>query len=302
MIHSFEDFCLYTYVIVDDIWQQIAPLFRRPGPEPECSDSELITVALVSECRGWDIETELLDHWAPYLALFPHFPERSRYNRRRRNLAPAINMLRRILLQALDLSQDGQCIIDSLPVPAVAFHLVPSSTGDWSAYGADFGKVPSKKQTIFGYKLHLLITMSGVIVDFELAPASAPDLAVGEELLAEHTDLTVLADKGYVSESVAQTLQEQNRVNLVALRRVNQRKQLPVALTHLINQVRQLIETVNGQLTDQFKVEKNRAHTFYGLCARLYTKLTAHTLCIYLNRLLGKVDVLQIKQLAFPNI
>ena len=73
MIHSFEDFCLYTYVIVDDIWQQIAPLFRCPGPEPECSDSKLITVALVSECRGWDIETELLDHWAPYLALFPHF-------------------------------------------------------------------------------------------------------------------------------------------------------------------------------------------------------------------------------------
>jgi hypothetical protein len=32
----------------------------------------------------------------------------------------------------------------------------------------------------------------------------------------------------------------------------------------------------------------------------LYTKLTAHTLCIYLNRLLGKPDFLQIKTLAFP--
>jgi hypothetical protein len=60
--------------------------------------------------------------------------------------------------------------------------------------------------------------------------------------------------------------------------------------------------TVNGQLTAQFNVEKNRAHTFYGLAARLYTKLTAHTLCTYINRLLDKADVLQIKQLAFPNI
>jgi len=34
----------------------------------------------------------------------------------------------------------------------------------------------------------------------------------------------------------------------------------------------------------------------------LYTKLTAHTLSIYVNRLLGKADVLQIKALAFPNI
>jgi len=52
MITNFEDFCLYMYVIVDDIWQQIAPLFSRPGPQPLCSDSEVITIALVSECKG----------------------------------------------------------------------------------------------------------------------------------------------------------------------------------------------------------------------------------------------------------
>jgi hypothetical protein len=70
---------------------------------------------------------------------------------------------------------------------------------------------------------------------------------------------------------------------------------------HLYNAVRQLIETVNGQLSEQFHVEINHAHTFRGLCTRLYTKLTAHTLCIYLNRLVGRQDFLQIKALAFPN-
>ncbi len=302
MLHTFEDFCLYAYVIVDDIWQEIAPRFSRPGPPPQCSDSELITIALVSECRGWDTETELLDHWQPYLAMFPHFPERSRFNRRRRNLAQAINLLRRKLLQALDLSRDGQCIIDSLPIPVMNFHLVPGSTAAWALSGARFGRVASKQQTIFGYKLHLLTTLSGVIVDFELAPANASDVAVGAELLATHTDLTVLGDKGYVSAPLAQALQRHNRLRLVALRRRNQKQQLPRGVTQLINRVRQLIETVNGQLTDQFNIEKNRAYSFYGLCARLYTKLTAHTLCVYLNRLLGQPQVLQIKSLAFPNI
>ena len=302
MIHDFEDFCLYAYVIIDDIWQQIGPRFNRPGPEPLCRDSELITIALISECRGWDTETELRDHWAPYLSLFPRFPERSRFNRRRHNLAQAINLLRRVLLQSLDLSQDRQCMIDSLPVPVVAFHLVPSSTGDWPAYGATFGRVASKKETIFGYKLHLLTTLSGVILDFELAPANAPDLTVGAELLAEYTDLTVLGDKGYVSAAVADDLLDHNRVHLLALHRANQHKQLPKNLTSLINKIRQLIETVNGQLKDQFNVERNRAHSFYGLCARLYTKLTAHTLCIFINRLLANPNVLQIKSLAFPNI
>jgi hypothetical protein len=62
MIQDFEDFCLYAYVIIDDIWRGIAPQVSRPSPAPACSDSELITLAVVSECRSWDTETELL-YW-----------------------------------------------------------------------------------------------------------------------------------------------------------------------------------------------------------------------------------------------
>jgi hypothetical protein len=36
------------------------------------------------------------------------------------------------------------------------------------------------------------------------------------------------------------------------------------------------------------------------LAACLYTKLTAHTLCVWLNRLLGVPDLLHLKSLAFP--
>jgi hypothetical protein len=49
------------------------------------------------------------------------------------------------------------------------------------------------------------------------------------------------------------------------------------------------------------QIEANHAKTFWGLCARLYSKLTAHTLCVYLNRLLGCTDYLQIKKLAFAH-
>ena len=189
MITDFDDFCLWMYAIVDDIWKEIAPLFKRPGPAPICSDSELITMALVGECRGWDQETEMLSYWQEHRGLFPCIPSQSRFNRRRRNLMQAFNLIRRVVLSWLDVAQDRQCVIDSLPVPAVQFYLVPSSTGDWAAHSAVFGKVPSKKQTIFGYKLHLLITLGGVILDFELAPANVADLEVGVELLAEHTAL-----------------------------------------------------------------------------------------------------------------
>ena len=301
MITDFDDFCLWMYVVIDDIWQQISPLYKRPGPQPVCSDSELVTMALVGECRGWDTETVMLSHWRDHRDLFPHIPSQSRFNRRRRNLMQAFNLIRRIVLRWLDVAQDRQCVIDSLPIPAVQFHLVPSSTGDWAAYGATFGKVPSKKQTIFGYKLHLLVTMGGVILDFELAPANVSDVEIGFELLTEHTDLHVIGDKGYISAKKAAELWGSNRLRLETLPRRNQKRQVSPTVRRLINSVRQIIETVNGQLTEQFYIEINHAHTFWGLCTRLHTKLAAHTLCVFLNRLLDNPNFLQIKSLAFPN-
>jgi hypothetical protein len=301
MITDFDDFCTWVFVIVDDIWKIIAPFCKRPGPKPECSDSELIAMTLIGECRGWHMETELLSCWQEYTYLFPHIPTQSRYNRRRRNLMKATNMIRQVILHSLDLSQDQQCIIDSLPIPVVQFHLVPGSSGDWKAYGATYGKAITKKQTVFGYRLHLLISMSGLITDFELTSANCTDLEAGFELLCEHTDLEVLGDKAYISATKAAELWEKNRVRLRTLPRSNQKEQVPHTFKHLHNSIRQLIETVNGQLSAQFAIEKNFAHSFWGLCTRLYAKLTAHTLCIYINRLLGKADFLQIKSLAFPN-
>src|SRR5436305_9415879 len=216
MIANFEDFCLHMYVVIDDLWAQIGWRYRRPGPAPRCSDSELLTMVLVGECRGWDQETDLVAAWQDYRALFPVIPERSRFNRRRRALHHAINDLRRVALTLLDLAQDRQAVIDSLPVPVMHFHLVPGSpsTSTWRAAGATFGKVSSKKQTIFGYKLHLLVTLGGVILDFVLAPANIHDLTVGSELLAEQRDLLVLGDKAYYSTAVAAALHAEAGVTL----------------------------------------------------------------------------------------
>jgi hypothetical protein len=144
MINSFDDFCLYVFCIVDDITKQLAPYLKRPGPEPICSDSELMAMCLIGECKGWDMETELLSNFGAHSDLFPHIPTQSRLNRRRRNLMFAFNGIRHMLLSWIDLSHDPHGVIDSMPIPVVQFHLVPSSTGDWRAFGANFGKVASK--------------------------------------------------------------------------------------------------------------------------------------------------------------
>lgn len=302
MIRDFDDLCTWMYVLVSDLFAPLAPLVARPGPPPACTDAEVITMALVGECCGWDQETVLLSQWAEHRDLFPQRPERSRFNRRHRALAPAINLVRQAVLQVLDLADETSCIIDSLLVPVVQFYYVPQANADWKTAGATCGHCCSKKQAIFGYKLHLLVTQRGVIRDFELAPANITDLEAGTELLERHWGLRVLADKGYISRAVATELREQAQIEVVTLPRSNQRPQPSAAFHHLHAHLRQLIETVNSQPALQFHVETNHAHTFWGLTAHLYTKLTAHTFCVWINRLLGVPEVLPLKTLAFPSI
>ncbi len=300
MIDNFDDFCLYMYYVVDEVWKQIAPLFKRPGPAPSrCSDSELLTLALVGECQGWDQETELLSQWARHRDLFPLLPSQSRFNRRRRSLREAMNLIRQMVLSHYDLAGERYTLIDSLPVPAVAFHHAPRASDDWKLHDASFGKVSAKQQTIYGYKLHLLVTLDGVIVDALLAPAHERDLTAGAALLAQHTDRVVLGDKAYYSQPMAAELWAQYGVRLLALPHANYQQQIPPHLRQLFESARRLIETVNSQLSQQFHLEVNHAHTFIGLYTRLASKLTAHTLCTYLNRLLDNPNVLHIKPLAF---
>lgn len=272
-----------------------------------CSDSELLTMLVVGECVGWHRETEHVSAWARHRDLFPHQPDRTRLNRRRRALRATLTALRCRVLTTLTPAHDRQWVIDSVPIPVMGFHLVPGAhnAGCWRSWGADFGRVTTKKRTgalwaVFGYKLHLLVTRGGVIRDYVRAPASAHDVTVAPELLGGHDDLVVLGDKGYISVLLADTLRTEHALHLLTPPRRNARVAEAQGRVTLWNGLRQVIETVNAQLTAQFGIGRHGAHTFGGLAARLETKLIAYTLCVLVNWQMGKAAWLQIKALAFP--
>jgi len=131
-------------------------------------------------------------------------------------------------------------------------------------------------------------------------PANADEREVARDMLQKRYRLLVLGDKGFVSEPLAKELRERNQIRLLALRRKNQRSKLPKALRCLVGRFRQMIETVNSQLDGQFGIEETHVHSFWGLSARLYTKLTVHTMPIACNRFLNAEHWLQIKRLAYP--
>jgi transposase len=292
MIGDFVDLCTYVYVVTDEVYQRVAaPYDTRPGPRSGFTDSELLTVSVVAELVGLDAETRCLAYLRRnHPALFPLLPERSRYNRRRRQLAEVTNRLRGAIMErlwrVLEAEGAGLCAIDSVPVPAVGF---PHARHAHRWYGeADYGWVASKKQTIYGFKLHLLVSASGLILDFALVPANAADGTLAEQLVIDKAGLTVLGDKGYINGPLHQLLAARNNLTVLTPRRRNQHAQLPEALTRAINHFRQIIETVNSQLVGQFALQHNRAKSVGGLAARVQAKLAAHTLGLYLNYRAGR--------------
>jgi hypothetical protein len=50
-------------------------------------------------------ETHAVSEWAQYRHLFPHQPDRTRFNRHRRNLMGGINQIRLLLVPLLDVAR-----------------------------------------------------------------------------------------------------------------------------------------------------------------------------------------------------
>ncbi len=87
IVADFADFCLMTYVLMDDLWDSLPAWVKPHGQQSKCSNSELLTMILVEECMGWDEETEAVSRWNEHRDLFPHQPHRTRLNRRRHRLS-----------------------------------------------------------------------------------------------------------------------------------------------------------------------------------------------------------------------
>ena len=87
----------------------------RPGPISQCPDSDILTIAWLLELIGKDSELAGYKLIKAQLGhLFPYLPERSRFNRRRRNLCYASEKLRLVLIQFLP--DDEVFIVDSFPM------------------------------------------------------------------------------------------------------------------------------------------------------------------------------------------
>lgn len=265
----------------------------RPGPVSPCPDSDILTIAWLLELIGKDSELSGYKLIQAQLGhLFRFLPERSRFNRRRRNLCSASEKLRCILIKFLP--DDEVFIVDSFPIPLCDFKRAYASTSplkyaDGTGTLATYGKCATKGlDTFLGFRGSVITTAYGLPVDFAIATADTDDREVLPLLCERGTYPIILGDKGYICEALETDLRQTYNVCLLPTRRKNQRTQYPEPFQKLHSQKRRRIETTISQLTDQFNVSRIRAKAHWGFRTRLSNKFAGFTLGVFLNQCLGR--------------
>jgi len=290
------------FTIVDDAMKGSAVIqqaLERPGPAPHLSDSELITIALYQELIGEPREDHFFRlHQASLQTFFPGLNERSRYNRRKRDLWSVILAVRVSLQMVLDaLALEETAAIDSAPVACVGYKRGKQSSDFLGT--ADYGVCSSKALKYFGLKLHSVVSLTGVVMGFVLTGANHYDNQAVVELLDSfaHHLKRLLGDGAYNDAALQRFLEQYRSLELLAPAKVNQPPQRSKQAQQQLNRLRLICETVNAQLQEQLHLSKHYAKSTWGLMTRIAAKVTAHSVGMMVNALLGR-PVLKLADLA----
>jgi Transposase DDE domain len=281
------------FTIVDDVMKgspMIQQTLERPGPAPSLSDSELVTIALYQELIGEPREDHFFRlHQEQLRRYFPGLNERSRYNRRKRDLWSVILAVRislQIVLDALQLEETAA--MDSAPVPCVGYKRAKQASDFVGT--AEYGVCSSKAMKYFGCKLHSVVSLTGVIMGYVVTAANSDDNQPVVELLDSfsHHLKRLLGDGAYNDAALQDFLEQYRSVELLAPTKVNQQPVRSKQAQKQLNRLRLICETVNAQLQEQLHLSKHYAKSTWGLMTRIAAKVTAHSVGMMVNLALGR--------------
>lgn len=284
---SIEDFIITVYCLIDDEVKKSTDThaLRTRGFEPKLSDSEVITMDIVGEFLGKDTDTGIFryfkEHWR---AWFPGLGCRWSYAKQSANLWAIKQKIQTSFAKQNGALSDTLHMADGLPMPICHFKRAGFSSIFKNV--ASYGFCASKSETYYGFKGNLVISSEGMITDITVAPANIDERESLWDIVGNIRGL-LIADKGLIGEAYQAQLRAHTNVNLQTPLRSNMIDTRGKDFNRWLTSTRRLVETVIGQLSQQFHIEKIRARDLWHLTNRIGRKILAHTVGIMVNKQLG---------------
>lgn len=294
---SIEDFIITVYCLVDDeLKKNVEGLrLRKRGFDPKLSDSEVITMDIVGEYLGKDTDTGIWryfkEHWREW---FPCLCSLANYSKQSAKLWCIKQKIQASFAKQNGALSDQLHMADGLPIPVCHFKRAGFSSIFTGI--ATYGYCASKSETYYGFKGNLAISSEGMITGITLTTAHVDERESLWEVVNNIQGL-VIADKGLIGEDYQAQIRAQTRINLQTPTRSNMIDIRGKDCNRWITSTRRLVETVIGQLTEQFHIEKIRAKDLWHLTNRIGRKILAHTVGMMINKIAGHPP-LQFEQLG----
>jgi len=284
-----EDFIIFVFYCIDERLKKAkAGRFRSRGFDPKLSDSEVISMEIVGEFLGFDTDKSIWEYFSrEWRSWFPDLASRTTFARQAANIWNLKQLIQKQLFSEMNDSLDNVRIVDGFPIPVC--HFARARRGACFKGEAGYGRCPSKNQVYYGFKGHLLITASGAISAFMLTPANIEEHRTLEEL-SEGVRGLVIGDKGFISKALKGRLKQQG-IDLETPLKKNMKDDRAPGFVSKIKSMRRIVETVIAQLIHRFRFTKVWVRDQWHLISRLSRKLLAHTVCVFLNRKIGRSPI-----------
>lgn len=144
-----------------------------------------------------------------------------------------------------------------------------------------WGYCASQGLHYYGYKLHAVCGISGVIHSYDMTAVNVHDLHYLNDVQWEYHGCMMLGDKGYLNAEIQQNLFDVANITLEVPYRLNQKNWRPP--TWVYKKFRKRIETLFSQLNDQFMMIRNYAKQPTGVFTKTVAKIAALTVLQYVN-------------------
>ena len=258
------------YARTDDVLRaspQLVPWRPEAGIEPQLSDAELVTLAVMQALLGYTSEARWLRHARKHLRdLFPCLPQQPGYNKRLRKTAGTIGVLIGVLARDTSLWTDDVRVVDSAPVECGRSRETArrSELAGWAGYGY----CASHSRYFRGLRLHLLATLHGLPAGVALTGARADErqvlpgiLAAGPQLTSDRQDQILIGDKNYFGAGFEAELATAGLTLLRPARKGEPER----AGSRFFKPLRQTIESIFDTCKDQTDLERHGGRTPEGV-------------------------------------
>ena len=262
-------------VICRSLYKLCAPdelKYRKNIDQVKLSDSSILAMLI------WQTEIgiESQRRFCKFFVGLSH----SRFNRRARMLLPLMRCIRQDWNQEVKTAGEF-LIIDSFPVPVcqpIRNYRVKIFRGI-----ADIGYKATKKIYYYGFKVHVLVSDDGYVLDYAVTRASVHDAKETTELMinAHPINHYLLGDEGYLGKDLAAELKGMGYVLWTPYRR-----NMEGAKKHNDHQLMAIRRTIESDfsLLSYYNAENNRARSLAGFQQRLEIAILAYNMAYCLER------------------